>query len=159
MSIYWTRQGIGLNELKSGLILAVALQSYTALAQSSSPQEVKQKIVPAASSTTQQQRTVPKNPSAVPASKSIAPEPAKKNDTAKPAQAGAAPAPAAQLPPLPPIDTTKPPPMLPRASREQMHACAEQWHEMKMSSMQDLPMWRHFAAGCLAQEEKNKSDK
>ena len=159
MSIDCTRQGIGLSQLKIGLILAVALQSLTAFAQSAPPQEVKQKKVPAASSTTQQQRTAPTNPFMAPASKSIAPTPAKKIDPEKPAQAPTAPAPASPLPPLPPVDTTKPPPMLPRASREQMHACAEQWHELKMSSTQDLPMWRHFAARCLAQEEKTKADK
>lgn len=159
MSIYWTRQGLGLIQVYSGLILAVALCSSTASAQSVAPHEAKQKTIPAARSTTPPQKTVPTNPSTAPVAKSIAPTPAKKLDSLKPAQAPATPPPATPLPPLPPIDTTKPPPMLPRASREQMHACAEQWHEMKMSSTQDLPMWRHFAARCLAQEQKTQADK
>ena len=157
MSIYWSRRGLGLIQVYSGLILAVILHSSLALAQSVAPHEAKQKTIPAANSTTQPQKTVPTNPSAAPATKSISPTPAKKLDSLKPAQAPAAPA--TPLPPLPPIDTTKPPPMLPRASREQMHACAEQWQEMKMSSTQDLPMWRHFAARCLAQEQKTQADK
>lgn len=60
-----------------------------------------------------------------------------------------APAPAPKLSPLPPIDTSVPPPMLPRASRAQMRLCAEEWAKMKEKSKTGLPMWRDFAAGCL----------
>ena len=163
MSNYWMRQKLGLVQVNRGLILAVALQSSIALAQSAVPNEVKQRTLPATNSTTQPQRTVPLNPSAAPALKPTVPAPKKTLDGAKPPQVPLAPSPATApttpLPPLPPIDTSKPPPMLPRASREQMHACADQWHEMKMSPTQNLPMWRHFAARCLAQEQKTQADK
>jgi hypothetical protein len=49
----------------------------------------------------------------------------------------------------PGIDTSKPPPLLPRAPRERMRACAEQWIELKQKSRIGLPMWRDFAAKCL----------
>lgn len=166
MSIYWTHQGIGLVKVKSGLILLVALHCFSALAQPTPPQDVKQKSVPAEHLAVQPLKAVPKNPSPAPEAKSIAPPSGEKTETSKPAQPPAAlaplaiaPMPATPLPPLPPIDTTKPPPMLPRASREQMHVCADQWRELKMSSTQDLPMWRHFAARCLKQEPKAQTDK
>lgn len=53
------------------------------------------------------------------------------------------------LSPLPPLDTSAPPPMLPRASRERMHACAEEWEKKKRTSSAALPMWRTFATDCL----------
>jgi hypothetical protein len=49
----------------------------------------------------------------------------------------------------PGIDTSKPPPLLPRAPRERMRACAEQWIDLKQKSRVGLPMWRDFAAKCL----------
>lgn len=78
--------------------------------------------------------------------------PAKVTDptTAKAAPASP-PAPPAQtrLAPLPPVDTSTPPPVLPRASRERMRACAEEWEKKKRASTSALPMWREFATGCL----------
>jgi hypothetical protein len=61
------------------------------------------------------------------------------------------PAPPAQprLAPLPPVDPSTPPPLLPRASRERMRACAEEWDKMKRATTSALPMWREFAIGCL----------
>ncbi|MGJ0509487.1 MAG: hypothetical protein ACR652_20665 [Methylocystis sp.] len=56
------------------------------------------------------------------------------------------------LPPLPPLDTSVPPPMLPRASRERMRACANEWDQMKRKSTAGLPTWREFATGCLTRQ-------
>ncbi|WP_162009704.1 hypothetical protein [Methylocystis heyeri] len=53
------------------------------------------------------------------------------------------------LAPLPPPDTSSPPPMLPQASRERMRECAEEWARMKTQTPGALPMWRNFAAKCL----------
>ncbi len=53
------------------------------------------------------------------------------------------------LSPLPPLDTSAPPPMLPRASRERMRACAEEWEKKKRESSAASPMWRDFAIDCL----------
>jgi len=50
---------------------------------------------------------------------------------------------------LPPPDTSKPPPLLPQASREKMHECAEEWAKLKMETRGPLPMWRDFANKCL----------
>jgi hypothetical protein len=50
----------------------------------------------------------------------------------------------------PPVDTSQPPPALPRAPREKMRACAEEWDQMKRESKEGLPMWRDFATECLA---------
>jgi hypothetical protein len=49
----------------------------------------------------------------------------------------------------PPVDTSQPPPTLPRAAREKMRACAEEWDRMKRESKEGLPMWRDFATECL----------
>lgn len=49
----------------------------------------------------------------------------------------------------PEIDTSKPPPLLPRAPRERMRVCAEEWIQLKHKSRVGLPMWRDFAAKCL----------
>lgn len=54
-----------------------------------------------------------------------------------------------KFPPLPPLDTSLPPPSLPRAPREKMRACAEEWEKMKRATKTGLPMWRDFATGCL----------
>lgn len=53
------------------------------------------------------------------------------------------------LSPAPTIDASKPPPLLPRAPRERMRACAEEWIALKHKSRSGLPMWRDFAAKCL----------
>lgn len=58
-------------------------------------------------------------------------------------------APTTKLAPLPPVDTSVPPPTLPRATRERMRACAEEWGKKKRASNAGLPMWRDFATGCL----------
>jgi hypothetical protein len=50
---------------------------------------------------------------------------------------------------LSPPDTSTPPPKLPPATREKMHACAAQWTRLKLETHGTLPMWREFAAGCL----------
>ena len=62
-----------------------------------------------------------------------------------------APTPSAQKPlsPFAPVDTSKPPPMLPRATRERMRACAEEWENLKLTTKNGLPMWRDFATSCL----------
>ncbi|KAF0213786.1 MAG: hypothetical protein FD172_213 [Methylocystaceae bacterium] len=52
-----------------------------------------------------------------------------------------------QAPPA--VDTSQPPPTLPRAPREKMRACAEEWDKMKRESKDGLPMWRDFATQCL----------
>lgn len=54
-----------------------------------------------------------------------------------------------------PIDTSIPPPLLPRASRMRMRACAEEWTRKKLVARNDLPRWRDFAADCLSQKEKH----
>ncbi|KAF2991754.1 hypothetical protein OGR47_08410 [Methylocystis sp. MJC1] len=51
--------------------------------------------------------------------------------------------------PTPPLDTSAPPPMLPRASRERMRACAEEWEKHKRVSRAAVPLWRDFATECL----------
>ncbi len=50
---------------------------------------------------------------------------------------------------LPPPDTTRPPPMLPQATREKMRECANEWARLKMETRGSLPMWRDFAGKCL----------
>ncbi|PPD43042.1 MAG: hypothetical protein CTY15_11100 [Methylocystis sp.] len=82
--------------------------------------------------------------------------PAKKTQQAKPQDAAKpkpAPPPAQteapKLSPFQPVDPSTPPPALPRASRERMRACAEEWEKKKMKTATGLPMWRDFATGCL----------
>jgi len=65
--------------------------------------------------------------------------------TAKPPFEEALPSPQAP----PPVDTTRPPPSLPRAPRQKMRACAEEWQLIKGESKGSLPMWRDFATECL----------
>jgi hypothetical protein len=60
------------------------------------------------------------------------------------------------LSPSPAIDTAKPPPLLPRAPRERMRACAEEWIALKHKSRSGLPMWRDFAVKCLAGPKPSK---
>jgi hypothetical protein len=78
------------------------------------------------------------------APKAQTPKPeAKRLETPPPAEAPR------KLPPLAPIDTSTPPPMLPRASRERMHACAEEWQKVKRTTQGDFPVWKSFATRCL----------
>jgi hypothetical protein len=83
-----------------------------------------------------------------PGSKAPALETAKPQGDAPP-NGAAAPVARPKLPPLPPIDAATPPPMLPRASRERMRACAEEWDETKRNAKAPLPLWREFATRCL----------
>jgi hypothetical protein len=39
--------------------------------------------------------------------------------------------------------------MLPKASRERMHACAIEWEKYKMSAKPPMTIWRDYAARCL----------
>jgi hypothetical protein len=84
----------------------------------------------------------------------LAPAVAQQTATPPAPPAASAPPPAAPaqpraLAPLPPLDTSVPPPLLPRASRERMRACADEWNVMKRKSIAGLPTWREFATGCL----------
>lgn len=66
------------------------------------------------------------------------------------AQQPTAPEPAkAPLPELPPLDTSVPPPSLPRASRERMRLCADEWRDMSREGQTAGIMWRDFATRCL----------
>jgi len=53
-----------------------------------------------------------------------------------------------------PLDTSIPPPSLPRASRLRMRACAEEWTKKKLLTRNDLPRWRDFATGCFNRKDK-----
>jgi len=79
------------------------------------------------------------------------PTPTIRPNLTPPQREGSASSPAAPkiLTPEPPIDTSVPPPLLPRASRERMRACAEEWDELKRNTKVGLPMWREFASKCL----------
>jgi len=59
-----------------------------------------------------------------------------------------------QFAPDTPIDTSIPPPLLPRASRLRMRACAEEWTKKKLLARNDLPRWRDFATVCLNRKDK-----
>lgn len=59
-----------------------------------------------------------------------------------------------QFAPDAPIDTSVPPPLLPRASRVRMRACAEEWSKKKLLARNDLPRWRDFATVCLSRKDK-----
>jgi hypothetical protein len=62
----------------------------------------------------------------------------------------AEPAPAPATPPeLPPLDTSTPPPSLPRAPRERMRLCATQWLKLKQERQTVGTTWREFATQCL----------
>ena len=61
--------------------------------------------------------------------------------------------PKALLPVPPPPDTSTPPPRLPAASRERMHACADEWTKLKMEARGPLPLWRAFAGECLTRRK------
>lgn len=63
-------------------------------------------------------------------------------------EGGAKPAP----PELPPLDTSTPPPKLPPAAREKMHACALEWMKVKQQARAPWPMWKDFATGCLTRQ-------
>ncbi|WP_428988370.1 hypothetical protein [Methylocapsa aurea] len=65
-----------------------------------------------------------------------------------------APQPAPEAPPaapreLPPLDTSTPPPSLPRASRERMRQCASQWMKIRQEGRTVGTSWREFATRCL----------
>jgi hypothetical protein len=45
-----------------------------------------------------------------------------------------------------------PPPRLPPAPREKMHACADEWAKLKMETRGTPPMWRDFAGECLTRQ-------
>lgn len=65
------------------------------------------------------------------------------------------PAPVApQFAPDAPIDTSVSPPLLPRASRARMRACAEEWSKKKVQTKSGLPRWRNFATACLTRKAK-----
>ncbi|MFY9657601.1 MAG: hypothetical protein WAK01_13630 [Methylocystis sp.] len=66
------------------------------------------------------------------------PRPAREEDVRK-----------APLAALPPPDTTRPPPRLPEAPREKMHACALEWSKLKLEARDPMPLWRDFGAQCL----------
>lgn len=53
---------------------------------------------------------------------------------------------------LPPLDTSTPPPKLPPAAREKMHACAIEWMKVRQQARAPWPMWRDFATGCLTRQ-------
>ncbi len=57
------------------------------------------------------------------------------------------------LPVPPPPDTSAPPPRLPAASREKMHACADEWTKLKFETRGPLPLWRAFAGECLTRQK------
>ncbi len=76
-----------------------------------------------------------------------------KNDAARVQDA----APKAPLPAPPPPDTSAPPPRLPAASREQMHACADQWTKLKLETRGPLPLWRAFAEECLTRQKPSSN--
>ena len=60
-----------------------------------------------------------------------------------------------QFAPEPPVDTSIPPPSLPKASRARMRTCAEEWTKKKLLTRNDIPRWRDFATGCLSQKVKH----
>lgn len=65
------------------------------------------------------------------------------------------PAPVApQFAPDAPIDAAVAPPLLPRASRARMRACAEEWSKKKIQTKSGLPRWRIFATACLTRKAK-----
>jgi hypothetical protein len=106
------------------------------------PQQAMPKAMPTA------ERPKPADSAASPSSALRGKKPTPQKPTIAPSTSQQAPA-RADLPPLPPIDASAPPPMLPRATRERMRACAEEWERTKLTAKSGLPMWRDFAAGCL----------
>jgi hypothetical protein len=50
---------------------------------------------------------------------------------------------------LPPLDTSVPPPSLPRAPRSRMRLCAMQWLKIREESRTRGVSWREFATKCL----------
>jgi hypothetical protein len=61
--------------------------------------------------------------------------------------------PKTRLPAPPPPDTSAPPPRLPPASREKMHACADEWAKLKLETRGPLLLWRNFAGECLTRQK------
>jgi len=78
-------------------------------------------------------------------------QPGKPQDKTRPSapSPAAGPSAAAARVEFPPPDLSKPPPMLPVASRERMRACADEWSKLKMESKEQPPLWRDFASKCL----------
>lgn len=81
--------------------------------------------------------TPPRRPATPPSGGPVAPPPLSKAPPPPP------------LAPAPTVDASQPPPSLPRASREKMRVCAEEWDKMKKETATGLPMWREFATHCL----------
>jgi hypothetical protein len=69
------------------------------------------------------------------------PSPPRQQDIARP--------PAPPTPELPPLDTSAPPPSLPRASRERMKLCAMRWLKLRQERQTSGTTWREFATECL----------
>ncbi len=65
--------------------------------------------------------------------------------------------PKTRLPVPPPPDTSAPPPRLPPASREKMHACADEWAKLKLETRGPPPSWRAFAGECLTRGKTNSN--
>jgi hypothetical protein len=65
--------------------------------------------------------------------------------------------PKSRLPVPPPPDTSAPPPRLPPASREKMHACADEWAKLKLETRGPLRLWRDFAGECLTHGKTNSN--
>ncbi len=76
--------------------------------------------------------------------------PAEPKDETAPVQSAP---PKAPLPVPAPPDTSVPPPRLPPAPREKMHACAVEWAKLKLETHGPLPLWRDFAGECLTREK------
>jgi hypothetical protein len=77
------------------------------------------------------------------------PAPPQAPEADAPPNAGGKPAPPPPSTNLPPLDTSVPPPMLPRAPRERMRVCAGEWEKRKLEAKAGLPLWRDFATRCL----------
>jgi hypothetical protein len=78
-----------------------------------------------------------------------APAPPRRPPEQRAPQPPAVEAPPATAPELPPLDTSAPPPSLPRASRERMRQCATQWMKIKQEGRAGGTSWRDFATRCL----------
>ncbi|WP_166143840.1 hypothetical protein [Methylosinus sp. RM1] len=78
-----------------------------------------------------------------------APTPPKRPPEQRAPQPPAMEAPPAMPQELPPLDTSTPPPSLPRASRERMRQCATQWMKIRQEGRTAGTSWREFATRCL----------
>lgn len=120
------------------ILIALALGGPPALAQSSpeGKEKIQGKPKPSEKSQASSRAAAPKAPPVVAAPARSAPV---ARSPAQPSQRAA----------FPPPDLSKPPPMLPVASREKMRACAEEWSKLKVEQKEPLPLWRDFANKCL----------